>query len=74
MEPTTPFGLGRRLRLGILRESARRIDRRFPRVGKRLHQVKQGLETGWATNLPEHRDALKLESLYQQDGEILEQT
>lgn len=70
MELTPPFGLGKRLSLGVARSAARKIDRKFPWLGKRLHQVKQGLEITWSKNRAEYQDAGQLELLYQKDGEI----
>ncbi len=67
---TPPFGLGKRLQLGAMRGAVRKIDRKFPRIGKQLHTIKQGLEITWSKDLEGHRDAYKLEQLYQKDGEI----
>jgi hypothetical protein len=47
----------------------RKIDRQFPRFGKQLHTIKQGLEIRWSKDQEGHRDAYKLEQLYLKDGE-----
>jgi MoaA/NifB/PqqE/SkfB family radical SAM enzyme len=70
VELTPPFGLGRRLQLGSIRAPLRTLDRKFPTIGSRLHQIKQGLERTWAKNTDAHRDGIRLEHLYQKDGEI----
>lgn len=66
---TPPFGLGRRLELGAMRAPLRKLDRRLPGVGRRLHRVKQGLERHWARSPEQRLDSRKLERLYQDDGE-----
>lgn len=47
-ELTPPFGLGPRLKLGVLRGRVRRLATRYPSLGKRLHGFKQRLERAWA--------------------------
>lgn len=69
-ELTPPFKLGKRLELGALRGPLRTLDRKFPALGKQLHQVKQGFERSWANKLDAHGDSEQLEMLYQADGEI----
>jgi hypothetical protein len=68
MELTPPFPLGKRLELGAMRNPLRSLDRRFPKLGKQLHQVKQGLERQWASKTTARADSDKLEALYQADG------
>jgi len=65
-----PFGLGKRLQLGAIRAPLRTFDRKYPTVGKRLHQIKQGFERTWAKNQNPRGDGTALESLYQEDGKI----
>lgn len=65
---TPPFGLGRRLPLGAARAPLRTLDRKFPKVGKQLHQVKQALERNWAKRQETATDGAVLELLYQEDG------
>lgn len=69
-ELTPPFKLGKRLELGALRGPLRTLDRKFPALGRQLHQVKQGFERSWAKDLDAHGDSEQLEMLYQKDGEI----
>lgn len=68
-ELTQPFGLGRRLELGAMRAPLRKLDRRFPGVGRQLHRVKQGLERHWARPADRSLDGRALEQRYQDDGE-----
>jgi MoaA/NifB/PqqE/SkfB family radical SAM enzyme len=65
-----PFGLGKRLELGAMRAPLRTLDKRFPRIGHRLHQVKQVLERTWAKRIEGRGDGKELELLYQEDGEV----
>ena len=69
-EPSPPFGLGRRLRLGSLRGPLRQLDRRLPWLGARLHQVKQGLERSWAADESPPASRPADEQQYQEDAEI----
>ena len=69
-ELTPPFMLGRRLQLGSISTPLRRLDRMFPALGRRLHQVKQGLERGWSRKAGARHTSVGLERLYQQDGEM----
>lgn len=70
MAPTPPFKLGKRLELGAIRGPLRSLDRNYPKLGKQLHLIKQGLERNWAGKLDDHADSLKLEMLYQKDAEV----
>jgi MoaA/NifB/PqqE/SkfB family radical SAM enzyme len=70
MNLTPPFKLGKRLELGAIRAPLRSLDRSFPKLGKSLHRIKEGLERNWASNPDEHSDSLKLEILYQKDAEV----
>lgn len=70
MKLTPPFKLGKRLELGAMRGPLRSFDRSFPKLGKSLHRIKEGLERSWAGNPDEHSDSLKLEILYQKDAEM----
>ena len=55
---TPPFGLGPRLRLGPLRAPLRRLAKRWPAFGDRLHAFKQRMELAWADRESEaSRDA-----------------
>jgi len=69
-ETTPPFGLGRRLQLGAMRTPLRKLDRKFPRVGSRLHEIKQRLERRWADNSSDPEGAVRLERMYLEDGEM----
>jgi len=63
---TPPFGLGRRLELGVLRSPLRRLAAEMPRLGGGLHQIKQRLERRWATQ-PQDRSR---DALYQEDARM----
>jgi molybdenum cofactor biosynthesis enzyme MoaA len=63
---TPPFGLGPRLRLGLLRGPLRRLANRLPRVGTKLHDLKQWLERGWA----DRRTSASLEERYQAEARV----
>jgi MoaA/NifB/PqqE/SkfB family radical SAM enzyme len=63
---TPPFGLGPRLALGPLRAPLRRVVVQLPRVGDRLHAVKQSLERRWAA-APSERSR---DELYQADARL----
>ncbi len=67
-ELSPPFGLGRRLHLGALRAPVRRLDRRWPKLGDRLHKIKQALERAWAKEGDPSRDTVALEKRYQEDA------
>ena len=69
-ELTPPFGLGRRLHLGAIRAPLRELDRRWPKLGNRLHQVKQGLERSWAKDRDLCEDSAALEQRYQDDAVV----
>jgi sulfatase maturation enzyme AslB (radical SAM superfamily) len=68
-ELTPPFGLGKRLELGAIRTPLRKLDRRFPSVGRQLHRLKQGLERRWARSPAGGVGSQALERLYLEDGE-----
>ncbi|MEE4216827.1 MAG: radical SAM protein [Xanthomonadales bacterium] len=70
MALTPPFKLGKRLELGAMRGPLRMLDRNYPKLGKQLHLIKQGLERQWAGKLDDHADSFKLETLYQKDAEV----
>jgi len=63
---TPPFGLGPRLPLGPLRSPLRRMVVQMPRVGGRLHAVKQSLERQWAAA----PSAKSRDELYQADARV----
>jgi sulfatase maturation enzyme AslB (radical SAM superfamily) len=63
---TPPFGLGTRLPLGALRAPLRRMVTQLPRVGDKLHEVKQALERQWAAR-PTGKSR---EELYQDDAQM----
>ena len=69
-ELTPPFGLGRRLALGPLRAPLRRLDRRLPWIGARLHHVKQTLERSWARDEPSNTDLATVAQQYQKDAGV----
>lgn len=66
LELTTPLALGPRLRLGPLRGPLRRLARRRPGVGARLHRVKQRVELTLAQRPPR----AGLEERYRDDARM----
>jgi len=67
---TPPFGLGRRLHLGATRAPLRELDRRWPKLGIWLHQIKQGLERTWAKDRDSCEDSAALEQRCQDDAVV----
>ena len=67
-ELSPPFGLGRRLRLGALRTPLRRLDRRWPKLGIPLHQIKQAIERAWAKERGLCKGAAVLEQRYRAEA------
>lgn len=65
-ELTPPFGLGPRLKLGILRTPIRRLAARLPRLARRLHAVKQQLERAWA----DRESSTSREARYAREAEM----
>ncbi len=63
---TPPFGLGTRLPLGALRAPLRRMVVQMPRVGDKLHEVKQALERQWAAR----PNSKSRDELYQDDAQM----
>lgn len=70
MEITPPFKLGKRLELGPLRGPLRSLNRKFPKAGKQLHRLKEGLERNWARNPDGRISSSEVEQMYQNDGEL----
>lgn len=67
---TPPFGLGGRLHLGALRAPLRKLDRRWPKLGIRLHRIKEGLERSCAKERDPCEDTGALEKRYQEDAVV----
>lgn len=63
---TPPYGLGPRLALGPLRAPLRRLAARTPRLGERMHALKQRLERRWATPASDRSQ----DALYREDARV----
>ena len=63
-ELSPPLQLGKRLRLGSWRTFARKMDKKYPAMGRQMHRVKQALEYAWARNT----DGSEREALYQEEA------
>jgi sulfatase maturation enzyme AslB (radical SAM superfamily) len=69
MALTPPYPLGKRLKLGAMRDPLRSLDRRYPALGRQMHRVKEAMERRWAGGPGGQADTRRLEALYQADGE-----
>jgi hypothetical protein len=69
-ELSPPFGLGQRLHLGALRTPLRRLDRRWPKLGIRLHRIKQAIERAWAKERGSFKDSAVLVQRYQAEAVV----
>jgi MoaA/NifB/PqqE/SkfB family radical SAM enzyme len=61
-----PFGLAPRLKLGRLRRPLRKVASRWPRVGKRLHAIKQRVELRWA----DRASSAPVDDLYREEARV----
>jgi hypothetical protein len=53
-----------------MRAPLRALDRRWPKLGIRLHRIKEGLERTWAKDRDPCEDTAALEQRYQEDAVV----